>query len=127
MGVCADQLTAWPASKNLKFSALVVEPHYVDGLYVTVWIEQLHVPTEDSRIIQYDYRPLVDDAVHTQEVLRQTTLPGTFTCSQDGCKSCMAAIRCGCCVMGRSGDVCTTRIFKHKHVADKARQLATLI
>jgi len=95
--------------------SLKVKQNYLDGLYVKVWIEQLQVPTDDSRIIQYDYRPLVDDAVHTQEVLRQATLPGTLVCSQDGCGSCMAVVQ----ELHRNpGDA-----FKCKHVADKARAL----
>ena len=96
---------------------LNLEQHYLDGLYVKVWIEQLQVPTDDSRIIQYDYRPLVDDAVHTQEVLRRATLPGTLVCSQDGCGSCMAVVQGA---LHRNPQ----DAFKCKHVADKARELA---
>ena len=59
-----------------------LEQHYLDGLYVKVWIEQLQVPTDDSRIIQYDYRPLVDDAVHTQAVLRLMQECGTLGCNR---------------------------------------------
>ena len=112
-----EQHTRWliflgncPIKQNL-------EQHYLDGLYVKVWIAQLQVPTEDSRIIQYDYEPLVDDAVHTQEVLRRSTLPGTLVCSQDGCGSCMAAIQGA---LHRNPQ----DAFKCKHVADKARELA---
>jgi hypothetical protein len=99
--------------------ALKLEQQFSDGLYVKVWIERLQVPTDDSRKLQYDYWPLVDDAVHTQEVLRRATLPGTLVCSQDGCGSCIAAVRLG---LSRNPDYAD--LFKCKHVADKARALA---
>ena len=98
-------------------SELKVKQNYLDGLYVKVWIEQLQVPTEDSHIIQYDYWPLDDDAVHTQEGLRQSTLPGTLVCNQDGCGSCMAVVH-GALQQNRQD------VFKCKHVAGKARKLA---
>ena len=97
-------------------SALNLEQRYLDGLYVKVWIEQLQVPTDDSRKIQYNYWPLVGDAVHTQEVLRRATLPGTLVCSQNGCGSCMAVVQ----GLHRNPQ----DAFKCKHVADKARELA---
>ena len=99
------------------FDRRQLERQYLDGLYVKIWIERMQVPTDDSRLIQYDYAPQYDDAVHTQEVLREATLPGTLVCSQNGCGSCIRVVQGA--LHQHPQDA-----FKCKHVADKARELA---